>query len=308
MNRLRADLVLLACAAIWGFAFLFQKSAMQHVGPLLFIAARSFVACVALAPLAARERRRPSVPGWRAIGTVALAAGVAFFLGAAFQQVGLVTATVTNTGFLTALYVVFTPMVSWVLMGRVPQPLVWLAVAISFVGTWLLGGGGIASFSRGDLLVAVSAMFWALHVVLLGRAARLDTPMSFTALQFAVVGALALTGALMFEEVRLAGLAAAALEIGYVGLLSSALTFTLFAMALRWTQPTEAAIIVSTETLFAAFGAWLMLGESLPLVGWLGAGAILFATLLVQLSPQSAPASEPDAGESAGSARERQTP
>lgn len=309
MTRLRADLILLACAAIWGFAFLFQKSAMLHVGPFLFIAARSLVACIALAPLTLRERRGRTLPGWKEIATAALPAGAAFFLGAAFQQVGLVTATVTNTGFLTALYVVFTPMVAWVLMGRVPQPLVWLAVVISFLGTWLLGGGGIGAFSRGDALVAISAMFWALHVVLLGRAARLESPMSFTGLQFAVVGLLALAAAFALEEVRFSALAAAAVEIGYVGLLSSALTFTLFAMALRWTQPTEAAIIVSTETLFAAFGAWLILGERLPLVGWLGAVAILGAILLVQLIP-SRHRESPETSRSAtvGSPAERQSP
>ncbi len=285
MNRLQADLVLLVCAAIWGFAFLFQKSAMAHVGPLLFIAARSLVACAALAPLVVREQRQQATPGLAVVAGPALVAGLAFFCGATFQQVGLVTATVTNTGFLTALYVVFTPIIAWVLMRRAPSPVVWVAVAISFVGTWLLGGGEIAAFSRGDILVAISATFWALHVVLLGRASRLDAPMSFTAFQFAVVGVIALAAALMFEDIRLDGLRAAAVDIAFVGLLSSALTFTLFTMALRWTQPTEAAIIVSTETLFAAFGAWLLLGERLPLIGWLGAAAILAAILLVQLGP-----------------------
>jgi drug/metabolite transporter (DMT)-like permease len=289
MRRLHADLVLLACAAIWGFAFLFQKSAMEHVGPFAFIAARSLVACLALAPLVVREAQAISTPGWAGLAMPSLVAGLAFFAGASFQQIGIITATITNTGFLTALYVVITPFVAWGLMGGRPSPVIWLAAAISFVGTWLLGGGTLTAFSRGDTLVAVSAAFWALHVVLLGRASMLGSPATFTALQFAVVGLSGLGCCLAFETVNTAALLRATPDIAYVGLLSSALTFTVFTVALRSTQPAEAAIIVSTETLFAALSAYAVLGERLSPIGWMGASAILAASLLVQLAQRTLP-------------------
>ena len=142
-------------------------------------------------------------------------------------------------------------------------------------------------------MVACSALFWALHVVLVGRAGALGRPVAFTTVQFVVVAGLGMVLAPVFEDVAVAKLADAWIEIAYVGLLSSALTFTLFSIALRYTTPTEATIIVSTETLFAAFGAWLVLGERLPLVGWGGAGLILMATMLVQMAP--ARSAEPDA-------------
>jgi drug/metabolite transporter (DMT)-like permease len=88
------------------------------------------------------------------------------------------------------------------------------------------------------------------------------------------------------EVISIAGISGAWVEIAYVGLLSSALTFTLFSIALRYTGPSEATIIVSTETLFAAFGAWWLIGERLPIIGWAGAGLILAATLLVQVAPR----------------------
>ena len=89
----------------------------------------------------------------------------------------------------------------------------------------------------------------------------------------------------MADEVRatLDGLRGAAVEIAYVGLLSSALTFTILTVALQYTPPSEAAVIVSTETVFAAFAAYLLLGERLAPIGWAGAGLILAATLLLQL-------------------------
>ena len=285
MRRLHADLLLVFAAVIWGVAFVFQKTAMDHVGPLTFIAARGVVAVLALVPLALYEQRQRQAAADPRVWRIALAGGVAFFIGAWLQQEGIKTASVTNTGFLTALYVVITPFVAWMAMGRVPSWLVWPAVVLSALGTWLLGGGSLGAFSRGDGLVALSAFFWAGHVVMTGTAARYGRPIGFTVVQFAVVGVLAAIGAMALETVTLDGLRGAAWDIAFVGLLSSALTFTLLTVALQHTPPSEAAVIVSTETLFAAFAAYLVLGERLPGIGWIGAGLILLATLLAQLGP-----------------------
>jgi drug/metabolite transporter (DMT)-like permease len=285
MRRLHADLILIFAAVIWGVAFIFQKTAMDHVGPLTFIAARGAVAVLALAPLALYEQSRTNVATDPRLWRIAIAGGAVFFAGAWLQQEGIKTASVTNTGFLTALYVVITPFVAWMAMGRVPSWLVWPAVVLSALGTWLLGGGSIGAFSRGDGLVALSAFFWAGHVVMTGTAARYRRPIGFTVVQFSVVGMLGAIGAMTMETVTLDGLRGAAWDIAFVGLLSSALTFTLLTVALQHTPPSEAAVIVSTETLFAALAAYLVLGERLPGIGWIGAGLILLATLLVQLGP-----------------------
>ena len=285
MSRLNADIALLLAAAVWGVAFLFQKSAMEHVGPLAFIAARAAVAAVALAPFALREHARASTaPAGAAFRGIAVWGGVAFFVAAWLQQAGIRTAIVTNTGFLTALYVVLTPFMAWAWSGRIPSPMVWPAVVLSAFGTWLLGGGGmLGALDYGDWLVALSALFWAIHVVITGRAAPFGRPIRFTAVQFAVVAALAALGSALTETTTLQGLAGAAPDILYVGLLSSALTFTILTVALQYTPPSEAAVIVSMETVFAALAARLALDERLSALGWLGAALILGATLLLQL-------------------------
>jgi drug/metabolite transporter (DMT)-like permease len=283
MRRLHADLLLLAAAAIWGLAFVFQKAAMAHIGPFLFITCRAAVAALALAPVAMLERRRGAASMTLAdAAPVTIAAGLFFFLGAAFQQAGIVTASVTNTGFLTGLYVVIVPFLAWATTRTAPGLTVWSAVALSFVGTWLLGGGTIGGFGRGDGLVMVSAAFWAAHVIAVGRAARLGRPVAFTAWQFAIVALLAGLAVAVSERVDGAALVQAAPQIAYVGLLSSALTFTLLAVALRYTGPSEAAVLVSMETVFAALAGAVLLGERLQPVGWLGAAMILAATLVVQ--------------------------
>jgi drug/metabolite transporter (DMT)-like permease len=284
-TRLNADIALLFAAAVWGLAFVFQKSAMAHIGPLTFIAARAAIAALALAPLALREHGRVTSSGKSGFWTIAISGGVAFFIAAWLQQAGLQTATVTNTGFLTALYVVITPFIAWGWSGKIPSPIVWPAVALSAIGTWLLGGGTLSAFSQGDQLVALSALFWAIHVVVTGRASPFGRPIAFTAVQFAVVSLLATAGSILLEITTLEGLRGAAVDIAYVGLLSSALTFTILTVALQHTPPSEAAIIVSMETVFAAFAAYLLLGERLGQLGWIGAALILLATLLLQVGP-----------------------
>ncbi|MBK8007678.1 MAG: DMT family transporter [Rhizobiales bacterium] len=284
MTRIRADLLLLACAAIWGFAFLFQKSAMDHIGPFTFVGSRALLAALVLAPLAYVEHRRSTIPIAGNYLRTGIFAGLAFVTAAVLQQAGLITASVTNTAFLTALYVVITPFISFALMRDPIAAPIWLAVALSFVGTWLLGGGGtLTGFGIGDGLVALSAAFWALHMVIVGIAAPMGRSILFSVIQFAVVGVTALAGALLFETVTFDGLRAAVPNILYVGLLSTAISFTILTFALRATSPSEAAIIIMTETLFAAFGAWLVFNEGLTYLGALGAAAILSAAILVQL-------------------------
>ena len=288
MRRYQADLLLLFAAAIWGFAFVFQKSAMEHIGPNAFIAARSLLAAVALSPLAWIEGRRASQILPTPLLRIALLGGVLFFVAAWFQQVGLITATVSNTGFLTGLYVIITPFVAWFWLGQRLTPQVWIAVALSFVGAWGLGGGTLAGFNGGDGLVAICALFWAIHLVITGASSAFGRPITYTAIQFATVGVLGCVAAALTEITSLAGIVAAAPEIAYVGLLSSALTFTLLAIAMKHASAAETAIIVSLETVFAAVAGALLLGERLAPIAIAGAGLILAAIVVVQLGGQAA--------------------
>jgi drug/metabolite transporter (DMT)-like permease len=292
MKRLTADLLLLFAAAIWGLAFYFQKSAMSEIGPFLFIASRAALASLALAPIAFIELRRRSreskgpaidLPGLVKLG---ITGGIVFFAGAALQQVGLKTATVTNAGFLTGLYVVITPFLIWLIARQAPSAVVWTAVGLAFTGTWALGGGTVSGFSQGDILIAICAIFWSMHIVVTGRSPRFGAPIAFTFFQFVTVGSIAAVAALLTEPISGAALMRASGAILYVGLLSSALTFGLLAIAMKHTPPAEAAVLVSMETLFAAIAGALLLGERLPAIGWFGAGLLFMATLIVQLAPR----------------------
>ncbi len=286
MTRLQADFILLFSAALWGVAFYFQKDAMANVGPWTFIASRAGLAVLVLAPMAYLEHRRATArPAPAGLPQLAVQCGAAFLAAAYLQQEGLRTASVTNTGFLTSLYVVFTPVVAWVLSSTYPARIVWPAIGLSFVGTWLLGGGTIGGLGTGELLVMVGSLFWATHCVLTGEASRFKRPLTYTVIQFTVVTLCATAAALIIERPTLEALHGAAIPILFVGLVSTALTYTLFTIAIRHTTPPEAAVILSAESLFAAAAGALMLGERLSPISWIGAGLMIAAILLVQLGP-----------------------
>jgi drug/metabolite transporter (DMT)-like permease len=272
--------VLLA-AAIWGVAFYFQKIAMDHVGALQFVGTRGLLASLTLMPFALLEGRsnttsiRNSLP-------FALAGGAVFFIASVLQQLGISTATVTNTGFLTALYVVFAPFLVWLLQGQRPTLKVWASVVVAAIGIWALGGGTLTALSGGDLLIACSALFWALFMVVTSMAGREAKPLQTTCLTFVVLAILGWSSAAVVEPITWTALKAAAPALLFVGILSSALTYALIAMAVRHIPTTTATLLLSTETLFAAGMGYVMLGERLPLIGWAGAGLLLAAVVMVQ--------------------------
>ena len=279
-NRTRGDLLVLLAAMIWGVAFYFQKTAMTHIGPLLFIGLRGSLAAIALLPLALIEQKK-SNQSVKDLLPIALLGGILFFLAGSIQQFGLVSATVTNTGFLTAIYVVLTPFLYWLIKRQPPTLTTWIAVSLAFVGVWGLSGGSLSGMSKGDLLVSLSSIFWALLLITTGESSKWKSPLTYTCIQFSVVGVLGLLAAQWFETIDIEAIKQSAVAIIYVGLLSTAFTFALMALALKHVPAPRASVLLSTETLFAAAAGYILLGERLPMIAWVGAASIMLAVLVL---------------------------
>jgi drug/metabolite transporter (DMT)-like permease len=276
MTARQADLLVLLSAAIWGLAYSFQKAAMDHVGPFTYVAARAIIATICLFPFAWREGLAPGLP------RAAVTGGVLFFIGAALQQVGMVTASATNAAFLTALYVVATVIMAWILFHRRPGFQLWLAVGLSLAGALGLAGGRLSGLGHGDWLIIMSALLWAGYNLNTEQAGQLRRPIAYTCGVFATVGLLALGPAVLTETATAGQIRDAAPYILFVGVLSTAFTFGLFSLALTKIPGPRASIILSTETIFAAIAAYLILGERLASLGWAGAGLIVLSVLVVQ--------------------------
>jgi drug/metabolite transporter (DMT)-like permease len=286
MTRLRADLLLLTAALIWGTAFIAQKVGNGFIGPYMFIAGRFVLSALLLAPLAVKEAR--AAPKLRRRDwLLALGIGVTLFAGATMQQVGLLMTTVTNAGFITSLYIAFVPFVAWAIIRTAVRPLVLVAVAVSLLGAWLLADHGAATrLSAGDFLVLGSAGLFALHIVLVSifqKAAHRPFFLSFT--QYAVVALIAGAVGSAVEPIDWQMVRAALPSVAYAGLLSGGVGYTLQIVAQRYTPATEAALIMSLESVFAAVAAAVLLGERLTLLATLGCGLILLGVVMVEIVP-----------------------
>ena len=254
---------------------------------MAFVAARFALSALAVAPLALVERRRgrPITPGAQRL---ALLIGVLLFVGASLQQAGLATTTATNAGFLTACYVVLTPFVVWALSRARPRAVVLAAGAVSMLGAWLLatGGGPTAPPSIGDGLVLLADLAWAILIALLPiYLVWTERPIALALTQNLVCAALAAVVSLLFETTPAGALAAAAPAIVFAGILSGGVGYTLQIVAQRHTPPAEAALILSLESVFAALGGALWLGERLSLAGAIGCALILAGAVAAELAP-----------------------
>lgn len=286
MSRPIAALLLLICTMLWGFAFIAQKSAMDSMGPLTFAGVRYLLGGLLVLPLAFRERRRRPEPLTNGHWALVLGISLVFFLGSWLQQAGLRTTTATNGGFLTGLYVFFVPVLGFFIFRTRPHPIIFACVPLALVGIYYLNGGGLDSFNQGDTLIVISAVFWALHVILLGHVARVTgLPIFVSAISFLVAGGIALSLAFIIEQPSLVGISEGWIEIAYAGILSTAVAFTFQAIGQQYVPPANAAIILSAESLFAAIGGAILLGERLPPVGYAGAALIFIAIIAVEALP-----------------------
>ncbi|WP_321447267.1 DMT family transporter [uncultured Cohaesibacter sp.] len=286
MPRMTANLLLLTAAIVWGAAFVAQSTAMESIGPMNFTGVRFLLATLAVAPFAYFERRRVSNPIPLPVIGKGILVGVVFFAGMAFQQFGFATTSVTNAGFLTALYVPLTPVIGVLIFRSWPTPIIWPIVAISVLGAYLLAGS-LETMKEGDILMLFSALSWALQIIFVGRmVSKYGNPLAFAFLQFATAGVLGFLGGLPFETMDLSSLQGAWFQIIYTGVFSGALAFGLQAIGQRYTPPADAAIILSGESVFAAIFGALLLSERLTSTQYLGCFLIFSCILLVELLPQ----------------------
>ena len=285
-QALTSDGLLLVTASIWGFAFVAQRLGMQHVGPFGFTGVRFALGCLVLLPILSRTSSRDTIWLTHPQGLFRLSgfgggllAGVLLFLGASFQQVALVYTTASNAGFITGLYVVLVPIIG-IALGQRTHAGAWVGAVLATVGLYFLSVTAAFTVSRGDILVFVGAIFWACHVHLIGWLSPRRDPLRLAFLQYAICSALSLSVSVATELNTTSRYLSAAIPILYGGVLSVGVAYTLQVVAQKRARPAHAAIIMSLESVFAALGGWLVLGEILTRRAQFGC-VLMFCGMLV---------------------------
>jgi drug/metabolite transporter (DMT)-like permease len=291
---LRADLLMLLTAMIWGSSFVAQRLGMEGIGPFLYSGLRFALAVIVLLPVVLLLKRRNAQTS-TAISRPLLLSGVlmgtVLALGINLQQVGLLFTSVTNSGFITGLYVIIVPLLS-LLTGHKAGPGIWLGALLAVTGMLLLSVGEGFQVASGDWLQLAGAFVWGLHVLIVSLFASRHDALLLAIVQLFTCALLSLLLALLFEDTHSASIGQALPAILYGGVLGVAVGFTLQVVAQKHAIASHAAIILSLEAVFAALFGALLLGESLTLKGYIGCALMFGGMLLAQLWPKTPAATE----------------
>jgi drug/metabolite transporter (DMT)-like permease len=279
---LRADLILLLTAFIWGLAFVYQRSGMDHIGPVTFTFGRFLIGALAILPLWYVMEKPKQIFAFNKVNRNAALLGLVLTSGMLLQQWGMVYTTAGRAGFLTGVYLVFVPLIGLFFRNKTEWP-TWVGMSLALAGLYFMAQIEAEEIFTGDILVLISSLLFALHIIFTGMIANDASPFRLIFVQFTV--AAVITGLLVpiFETWDWQGIRDAMVALLYVGVLSSAVGFCLQVVGQRTAPASHTAIILSFESVLAAFCGWWLLDEYLTQTEFIGCGLILAGGLVSQL-------------------------
>jgi Permeases of the drug/metabolite transporter (DMT) superfamily len=290
-KELRSCLILLLAAGIWGFAFVAQRVGSAYLPTFEFNGVKFSLGALSLIPVILLFQRKSDQPLFsaekrgRAIRNVlprGVLMGVILFIASTFQQYGIYDGTSAGkAGFITGLYTVLVPIFG-MFLGRRSHLSTWISAVIAAAGIFLISVKGNFTVSYGDLLELIGAVFWAVHILVTDRFSKQANNLGLSFLQFAVCGLLSLFASFLFETPTVSGIYSTVIPVLYGGILSVGVAFTLQIVGQRSAPPAPSAIIMSMESLFAALGGFLILGENLGFRAYIGCALMIFAIILSQ--------------------------
>ena len=285
-NKLSGTLSLLLATVIWGSAFIAQSVGMDHIGPMTFQASRCGLGALFLVPVIFlfEKDKKQYLNNWAnpKLWKTGFFCGSALFVAAGLQQVGLVYTTAGKAGFITAMYIVLVPILG-LFLKRKPPLSAWISVAVAVMGLYLLSCVGATVINIGDILMVGGALGFAVQITLVDEmAAELDG-LRLNCIQAFVCSMWSALVMAFTEEPTISGLAAAALPIGYAGIFSMGIAYSLQIIGQKHLEPTPASLIMSLESVFAALCGWLLLNEQMSTAEFCGCVLVFVAVIISQL-------------------------
>jgi drug/metabolite transporter (DMT)-like permease len=290
MKKTISFVCLVICTLIWGTTFIAQDTGMDNIGPFTFNSVRFFVGFLAVSPFVflfeKKKINRETKGKKNQFFKLMLPVGVFLFLGTVFQQVSLLYTDVANSAFFTIFYVPMVPIIVYFLFSERLHWSIWPSVFACVIGGYLLSDIGDVNIRFGDSLVLIGALFWALHIIYIGKIIdQFDLPFFIALLQNLIVAVLSFILVVIFEEINFSKIKLETVEILYAGILSGGVAFALQLFGQRNISAAPAAIVMSLEGIFAAISAWIILNQFLGLNNIVGCMLILGGVLLSQLAP-----------------------
>lgn len=286
-KELKANIILLLVAAIWGFAFVAQRVGVKFIGPFMFNGIRFALGSISLIPLILINRKLNKQIEAKQIGEICVLkaggiAGSVLFLAASLQQIGLQYTTAGKAGFITGLYIVLVPILGIYLKHKV-NVTTWIAVILALLGLYFLSINENFTIVKGDIFEILGAIFWAIHILLIDNFTKKLDALKLSCFQFLTCSILSVFIGLAFEKFSFYSIYLALVPILYGGICSVGIAYTLQTIGQKYAKPSHAAIILSLESFFASLGGVIILKETLDIRGYLGCILMLFGMLLSQV-------------------------
>ena len=288
-EKIKGSLALLTATIIWGFAFIAQSVGMELIGPFTFQMVRCLLAVVFLVPFAfaldigkcrmadsARKWTNPKL--WKA----GILCGCSLFVASSLQQIGLVYTDAGKAGFITAMYIVLTPVLGLFLKRKPPKSTVF-SVLMAVAGLYLLSCMGVTEVNKGDLFLMGCALAFAVQITCIDHFAEGLDGFRMNCIQALTVSILSIPFVAFTETVDLGNLLACWGPLCFAGCLSMGLAYSLQIVGQKTMEPTAASLIMSLESVFAALGGWWLLNERMSGPELLGCGLVFAAVVISQL-------------------------
>lgn len=285
-HKLKGSLALLTGTVIWGSAFIAQSVGMEYIEPFTFQAVRCFLAVLFLLPVIwlFDTDRKTYFRQWADphLWKTGLVCGIALFAAAGLQQVGLVYTSAGKAGFITAMYIVLVPILGLFFKTK-PSPAAWFSVALAVVGLYLLSCVGVTQINFGDLCLMGCALGFAVQITLVDRMASNLNGLRLNCIQSLVCAVLSAIVMVFTEIPDMENILSCWLPLGYAGILSMGVAYSLQIIGQKYVEPTPASLIMSLESVFAVLFGWWLLDERLAPHELMGCCLVFAGVILSQL-------------------------
>ena len=284
-RQFKGTIQILLATLIWGCAFVAQSVGMDHMEPMGFQAVRSLLAVAALMPTIylMDKDKAAFLSRWRtpALWKTGIPCGIALFAAQGLQQTGLLYTEPGKAGFITAMYIVLVPVLG-LFLGRKCGLRIWVSVALAVGGLYLLSCVGVTKINLGDILILISALCFAVQIVLIDSLAQQLDGLRLNCVQFIVVTVLSALAAVFTEDFSWQGVVDCAVPLLYTGVLSSGAAFSLQILGQQHLPPEPASLIMSLESVFAVLAGWVLLNQTLSPIELTGCALVFMAVILSQ--------------------------
>ena len=287
-KQLRGSICLLLATIIWGSTFVAQSVGMDYIGPFTFQAVRCGLAVIGLLPLiiimdkkAGRSFRKEWANKQLWVG--GLLCALPLFLAVNLQQVGIVSTSAGKSAFLTAMYIVFVPILG-LFVGRKLSPMVPVSVVLAVVGLYLLSCVGVTQIQLGDILLLLCALMFAVQIIFVDRFAPSVDALRLNCLQAGFCAVASGIIAVFAETVTVPNLLDCWLPLCYAGFLSMGAAYSLQIIGQKHLEPSAASLIMSLESVFAVLFGWLLLKETMTTWEAIGCLLVFIAVILSQIN------------------------